>query len=295
MLRRAWTAGLALATAGLLAGCPATYVRQGHVGLVVDNFTGQIVSVAHPGLTPQVPLGQHVIEFPVMVQQYVMVRGGERDGRDDGIRVNSLEGQTFVVDASVEFSIRSPQDVPGLYQRYGLEFDELVEQYYRSKFKAAMGTAFAGLHLNEAITGPGRRKVEETALVELRRRFHDDPIVIMGVLIRSVYLAPEIERAITAKTRAENELEQARTTAQQRVVEAEAAARVQLMQAEAAAKARVIEAQGEARANREVANSLSPRVLQLRLIERLSDKIQLVVPPNQLLNVGGTLNQVERQ
>lgn len=285
----------AVAMAALLAGCPATYVRQGHVGLVVDNFSGQIVSVAHPGLTPQVPLGQHVIEFPVMVQQYVMVRGGERNGRDDGIRVNSLEGQTFVVDASVEFAIRSPQDVPGLYQRYGLEFEELVQQYYRSKFKAALGTAFAGMPLNEAITGLGRRKVEEVAFTELRRRFEGDPITIMGVLIRSVYLAPEIERAITAKTRAENELEQARTTAQQRVVEAEAAARVQLLQAEAAAKSRVIEAQGEARANREVANSLSPRVLQLRLIERLSDKIQIVVPPNQILNLGGTLNQVERQ
>ena len=287
-IARALAAVLAL---GTLTGCPAAYVRQGHVGLLIDDFTGEIKQVQEPGIRAAIPLREHIVEFPVIVQQYVMVRSGERgdSGRDDGVRVNSLEGQNFVVDASVEFVIRGKQFVPALYQRYGLPFDSIVERYYRSRFKAALATAIASLPLNEAISGPGRRKVEQLAMADLRKDLQTDHVEILGVLIRAVYLPDQIAQAIANKTQAENDLERARTAAQQRIVEAEAAGRAAIVAAEAESKARLIRAEAEAKANQVIAKGLTDRLIRKLYVEKLSDKVQLILPPNALYNFNGVL------
>lgn len=279
-----------------LTGCPAAYVRQGHVGLVVDDFTGEIKHVHDPGIRAAIPLREHIVEFPVIVQQYVMVRSGERDdsGEDDAVRVNSLEGQTFAIDASVEFVIRGKQDVPSLYQHYGLPFDLIVERYFRSRFKAAIATAVASLPLNEAISGEGRRKVEQMALADLRKTMDSDHIELHNVLIRAVYLPDGIAQAISDKTRAENDLERARTSARQRVVEAEAAGRAAVVAAEAEAKARLIRAKAEAQANREVAASLTNSLLRKLYVEKLSDKLRLVLPPGALYNLQDIVPREDR-
>lgn len=269
-----------------LGGCVA-YVRQGHVGLLVDDFTGEIKQVQDPGLRLAIPLREHIVEYPVIVQQYVMVKGGERSGRegDDAVRVNSLEGQNFIVDASVEFVVRSKQDVAPLYQRYGLPFDAIVDGYYRSRFKAALATAIASLPLNEAISGEGRRKVEAMALADLRKSMSDDHIDLHAVLIRAVYLPDAIAQAISDKTRAENDLERARTVARQKVVEAEASAQANVVAAEGEAKARLIRAEAEAKANQVVSKSLTDRIIRKAYIDKLSDKVRLVIPPGALYNL----------
>lgn len=276
---------LTLALLVPLSGC-VTYVRQGHVGLLIDNFSGEIDQVLDPGWRGSTPIRQQIVEYPVIVQQYVMVREPERD---DAVRVNSREGQTFIVDAAVEFMIRGKSEVPALYKRYGLDFDHIVENYYRSKFKAALVTAVASLPLNDAIAGNGRRQVEQMALADLRRTMANEHVEILQVLIRGVYLPEAISNAISDKTRAENALEQSRTNAEQRVVEAQAAARAQVVAAEAAAKSTLIRAAAEAKANREVAASLTDRLIRKLYVEKLADKIQLVLPEHSLLNLGGLL------
>ncbi|MBM3259387.1 MAG: hypothetical protein FJY99_06550 [Candidatus Sericytochromatia bacterium] len=276
----------AVIAATTLGGCVA-YVRQGHVGLLVDDFTGEIKQVQDPGLRFALPLREHIVEYPVIVQQYVMVRRGERreEEGDDGVRVNSLEGLSFIVDASVEFVVRSKQDVAPLYQRYGLPFDDIVQGYYRSRFKAALTTAMASLPLNEAISGEGRRKVETMALADLRKTMENDHIDLHAVLIRAVYLPDAISQAISDKTRAENDLERARTVARQKVVEAEASAQASIVAAEGEAKARIIRADAEARANQVVGKSLTDRLIRKAYIEKLSDKLRLVIPPGALYNL----------
>ncbi|MEB3203350.1 MAG: SPFH domain-containing protein [Candidatus Sericytochromatia bacterium] len=269
-----------------LGGCVA-YVRQGHVGLLVDDFTGEIKQVQDPGLRFAIPLREHIVEYPVIVQQYVMVRRGERgeyEG-DDGVRVNSLEGLSFIVDASVEFVVRSKQDVAPLYQRYGLPFDDIVQGYYRSRFKAALTTAMASLPLHEAISGEGRRKVEAMALADLRKTMENDHIDLHAVLIRAVYLPDAISQAISDKTRAENDLERSRTVARQKVVEAEASAQASIVAAEGEAKARLIRADAEAKANQVVGKSLTDRLIRKAYVDKLSDKLRLVIPPGALYNL----------
>jgi regulator of protease activity HflC (stomatin/prohibitin superfamily) len=280
----------AVFAATTLSGCVA-YVRQGHVGLLIDDFTGEIKQVQDPGLRFAIPLREHIVEYPVIVQQYVMVRRGERreyEG-DDGVRVNSLEGLSFIVDASVEFVVRSKQDVAPLYQRYGLPFDDIVQGYYRSRFKAALTTAMASLPLNEAISGEGRRKVEAMALADLRKTMENDHIDLHAVLIRAVYLPDAISQAISDKTRAENDLERSRTVARQKVVEAEASAQASIVAAEGEAKARLIRADAEAKANQVVGKSLTDRLIRKAYIDKLSDKLRLVIPPGALYNLNDIL------
>ena len=275
MNARHWTA---IALGVLLTGCGATYVRQGYVGLLVNNLTGKIDQVLEPGYRLSVPIGQHIIEFPVIRQQYVMVQGseGQYANQDDSVKVNSQEGQAFNVEASIEYTIARKEAVPDLYQHYGMDFEHIVERYYRSKFRSAIVNSFASLPLNEAITGTGRKKVETAALDELKEELKSDGITIENVLIRAVFLPDAISNSIAAKTQAENDLIRSRTVAQQQVVEAEAEA-----------KAKLIRAKAEADSNRMVSASLTDQLIRKMYVEKLSDKIQLVVPNNAFVNFGG--------
>jgi len=275
-----WKGVLAIALALGLSGCGSSYVRQGHVGLLVNNLTGNIDQVLDPGYRLAAPVGQHIIEFPVIKQQYVMVRGseGQHAEQDDSVQVNSVEGQAFNVDASVEYMVHDKQSVAGLYRRYGMDFDNIVERYYRSKFKSAIVDSFASMPLNEAITGDGRHKVEKMALTELRDALSQDHLDVDQVMIRAVYVPESISNSIAAKTQAENDLVKARTIAQKQVVEAEAEA-----------KARLIRAKAEADANKMISASLTDQLIRKLYVEKLSDKVQLVLPSNGFYSLGGIL------
>ena len=93
-----------------------------------------------------------------------------------------------------------------------------------------------------------------------------------------MYLPDAISNSIAAKTQAENDLIRSRTVAQQQVVEAEAEA-----------KAKLIRAKAEADANRMVSASLTDQLIRKMYVEKLSDKIQLVVPNNAFVNFGGVV------
>jgi regulator of protease activity HflC (stomatin/prohibitin superfamily) len=268
----------ALAMASLtLNGCGGTYVHQGHVGLLVDNFSGKIDSVLDPGYRMAVPIGQHIVEYPIIKQQYVMVQGNEGQHADeDSVKVNSSEGQNFQVDASIEYRLKAKEDAARLYQKYGTDFETIVEKYYRSKFKTAFSNAFAALPMADAITRDGKLKVEKMALDDLTKSLSDDNIQIDDVMVRSVHVPEAIAESIAAKTKAENDLTKSRTTAQQTVVVAQAEA-----------QARLIRAKAEAEANRMLSASLTDKIIKMAMVNKLSDKIRLVLPEKTFLNFPG--------
>lgn len=277
---------LAALVALSVSGCGSAYVKQGNVGLVVDNFTGKIDQFLNPGYRLAIPIGQHIIEFPVIKQQYVMVAGneGQRSGEDDSVKVNSLEGQSFTVEASIEYRIHDKDSVAPLYQKYAKPFDDIVEQYYRSKFRKVIVDGFSSLPMNDAITGAGRKKVENQALAELRDTLKDDKIDVYGVYIRAVNVPESIANSIAAKTQAENELIKARTVAQQQIVEAEAEA-----------KARMIRATAEANANHLLASSLTPELVKLKAIETINPHVAIVAPSNAFLPLQALLDSTKTE
>lgn len=265
------------------SACNASYVKQGEVGLLISNMSGKIDKVLEPGYRMSVPIGQHIVEFPVIKQQYVMVAGheGQRSG-DDAVKVNSLEGQVFSVDASVDYQIQDKTQVPGLYQKYAMEFDNIVEKYYRSKFRTAISNAFAGLPMAEAMTRDGKLKVEAQALKDLQASLASDGIEVHEVMVRAIHAPEAITKSIEVKTQAENDLVTSRTIAQKSVVEAEAAAKAQLIRAGA-----------EAESNRLVAASLNNNLIRMEYVKRLSDKVNIVLPEKSFFNFGGLVPQNE--
>ena len=272
--------GIATLIIGVLSmtGCGSTYVQQGQVGLLVNNFSGQIEQVLQPGFRMTIPINKHIIAFPMIKQQYVMVRGveGQVAEEDDSVGVNSLEGQSFAVDASVEYRLRDASVVPALYKKYGMEFDTIVGRYYRSKFRTAISQAFATLPLNEAVSGNGQKRAAKIALTQLQEDLSDDGIAVSEVLIRKPHIPEAISQSIAAKTQAENDLIRSRTTAQQQVVEAQAGA-----------QAKLIRAKAEADSNRMINASLTGNLIRKMYVEKLSDKIQMVVPEKAFVNFSG--------
>ena len=270
----------------LLGGC--TYVGQGHVGLLIDNTNGQIKEVLEPGYRGRMLVTQHIVEYPILRQQYVMVSaaGEGQHADDDAVSVNSSEGQVFKVDASVDFQLNhDAESIKRLYTEYVSSFDNVVETRYRSIFRSAITTAFASHPIMEAVTGDGRSKIAELARSTIEKDLKTDGIKVYAVLIRGVHLPKAIEDSIANKTKAENELVQSRTSAQQKVVEAQADA-----------QAKLVRAQADAKSNELIAKSIDGRLLQLRSIEKLNPNVQVIsVPPNAFLNLGGVVQPLNNK
>jgi len=284
-LRKA-AAVVAVIFALTLLNWASTDVPQGHVGLLVSNMTGKIDRTLDPGWRLAMPVGQRLVIFPTLQQQYVMVAAsgeGQNKG-DDSVQVNSAEGQAFNVDASVDYRLANKEAAGPLYQKYGMDFERIVETRYRSKFSSVIINAFASLPLAQAITGPGRVGVEHVAAKELQEDLASDGIAVTRVMIRAVHVPDAIANSIAAKTKAENDLVQSRTNAQQKVVEARAGADAEIASAEGSAKATMIRANAEAAANHKIANSLTGPILRKLAIEKLNPNVQLVLPDKAFYN-----------
>lgn len=259
----------------MISGCGSSYVTQGHVGLLVDNFSGKIDNVLDPGYRMAIPIGQHIVEFPIIKQQYVMVQAsseGQTEG-DDSIKVNSQEGQSFQVDGSVEYRIRGKSDVGPLYQKYGMDFEDIVSKYYRSKFRTAFSNAFASMPMASAITRDGKLKVESMVMADLNNQLGDDNIIIDDVMVRAVHVPDAIAESIAAKTQAENDLVKSRTLSQQKVVEAQADAQAELIRATAQAKS-----------NRMLSASITPNLIKMEFVDKIASDIKLVLPEKSFMN-----------
>ncbi|MEX1126561.1 MAG: prohibitin family protein, partial [Acidimicrobiia bacterium] len=102
-----------------------------------------------------------------------------------------------------------------------------------------------------------RPDVERCIEESLTGEFEPRGLAVDGVQLRDIAATPELQASIEAKLQAEQDAQRAQFRQDQARIDAET---------------RVITAGAEAEANQLVAESLTPDLLQLRIVEALSDK-----------------------
>ena len=180
----------------------------------------------------------------------------------------SSDLQQVILDLRVLYRVPEASVVQIYKQFAGDPFDSLIAPRVQEALKEVTALQTAELIVKN------REDIKQKALVATRHKI-GEMLIVEDIVIRSIDLSAELERAIEGKMVAEQQAAQARFTQLQTQVEAETA---------------VIKARGEGEAIKARGEALkqNPAFLRLQIVERWNGKSPLVVPAD-VNNTGAAL------
>lgn len=253
----------------LVLAKPFVIVRAGMVG-VIYSF-GSIVG--------QVDEGFHLIwpwwfitHTDIKVQRAVLSK----------LQSFSAETQDVLVRASLNYQV-SPKAVQTLFRTVGPDyFHVLIEPRVAQNFKDET------VKYKSVDIAPNRESIRQAVRQRLEKELSPYSIHIVDLLLDDVDFSPAFKQAIENKQIAtQKALEQ-----EQLVSAAKFSAQQRVETEKGEGEAKLARAEKEALANQRLSASLTPLLLQHELIQKLSDKIQIMVVPQgqnflmQLPNLG---------
>lgn len=248
----------------LLGAASLTVIPAGHRGVVFNVFEGVQSRVLEPGIHVVVPLVNAITTYDVRSQAYSMVGGSEdqdRRSQSDTLWAPTADGLRVGLDLTVRFR-PDPQRLPELHSTIGPEYQErIVRPQIRNVARMVVAE-----YVVMDIYGRGRSGIQRQMFDRLKGMFAGDGIVLEDILLRNVAFSADFEKAIELKM-----------TAAQKVQQME----FEVQQARMRAEARQQEAAGEAAALETVNRTLqrNPRLLEYVWINKLSDKVSVLVVP----------------
>jgi len=241
-----------------LAG-PFVEVPAGNVG-VVTNF-GQVQPVTlEPGLHLVVPIYQHVENVDTRVQPHTFQE----------IDAASKELQTVKLTGTMNYHIDG-QFASDLYQRVGTDFAaKIIDPAFNDFIK----TVVPEYSVNDILAKRDEiRSLAEQQLAATLSQYH---IVVDDIFIANISFSDEFQAAIEAKQVAQQQVQ----TEQQILAQKQIQAQQAVAAAQGQADATVTLAKGQAEANSLLSASLTDKILQYQYIQKLSDKITVMLLPS---------------
>jgi regulator of protease activity HflC (stomatin/prohibitin superfamily) len=244
-------------------------IPAGSVG-VVTNF-GRVEERTLPaGLQVVTPIAEQVVLIDVRVKPHPF----------EEITAASKEYQIVKLTGNLNYHI-DPLEAWDLYKLVGTDFAEkVVDPAFNDFIKEVVPTYQIGEILAKRDEIRTRAK---KALGDNLARYH---LIVDDIYISNIAFSTGYEAAIELKQVAQQQVEterqilaQKQIQAQQRVAEAQGAADSNVVSAKGEAAATVERANGQAEANRQLAASLTDPVLTYTYIQKLTDKLQVVVVP----------------
>lgn len=248
--------------AGVLSvGCSCATIEPGTVGIGVD-MDGVQEHLYEPGF---VVVGPTVDIVPMSLQTQTYEMAG-----DDEIHALTNDQLSVDLEVTINFSLNQENAI-AVYTAYSAGYAErIVHPIVRTAVRDAASTFSA----NDLVD---RREALQTAMEDrvradltatlVQRQLPETAIHIENVMLRNIDLPESLDQSIAAVQQQRMQTQQ-RTQALETATAEAARARAE---AEGAAAARMIAAQAEADANRLLAASLTPAVLEARRIEAMQE------------------------
>ena len=241
-----------------------TYIEPGHVGILLHRAGGGVdAKPLGPGFQMRNPVFSQIEEYPVYMQTLVLTRTNtEGSPNNDEINVNSQEGQPLSLDVAMSFEL-DPTRVPTLYQTFRSNIELIQHGFVKQTIRQVLQEVVGGEPIAE-ILGPKKAEV-----VARSQKGLEDRLARYGILVRQFTInetrAPEtVIEAINVK----NVMQQQALTAQNELQKNEFQARGDSIKAAGRAKAITAEAEAQARANRMLAESMTPTLVQYRMVDK---------------------------
>lgn len=240
-----------------LTGC-SSRIDAGHVGIRVNLYgdnKGVDDITAVTGRVWYNPFTTEVHKFPTFVQT-----------KDyDPFIVNAKDASQFEVDPKLNYYVQADK-VPSIFRKYRKSLGEIEDGY----LKTAVFDAYrivANKFTSDSLMS-NRSLFEQMVQQELSENLNKEGFTFQQ--ITSAITPPEsLRAAIDAKNRAIQDALQA----ENKVKQAEAEAKIKVAKAEGDAREMEIRAKAESDYNKQVSQSLTPVLVQSKMIEKWDGKL----------------------
>jgi regulator of protease activity HflC (stomatin/prohibitin superfamily) len=248
------------------------YIEPGNVGVKVTTMGGDRgvqQNLLEPG-RHWIGYTERLYTFPTFVQNYVWA--AERTTQsptDESIDFQSREGANINSDFGIQYSFQRDR-IPHIFERYRMGAIEITRQTLRNEVRDALVGAASTRRIEELI-GEGKNPFMEEVLRNVRERMSQH-----GILVDNVYavgrfrLAEDTEAAINRRISAAQETEQRRQ---------------QVLTATQEAERLRIEAEGQAEANRIIALSITPELVQYLAAQKWNGQLPAATSGVPFLNL----------
>ncbi len=247
-----------VATMGLVTACD--YIEPGQVGVKVTTSGGDRGvqrSLLDPG-RHWIGFTERLYTFPTFVQNYVWDRAQTpQSPGDESIDFQSREGANINSDFGIQYTFDRNR-IPDIVARYRMGAMEITRQTLRNEVRDALVSAASSRRIEDLI-GEGKNAFMDEVLRAVQERMGPH-----GIMVDNVYavgrfrLAAETEAAINRRIAAAQETEQRRQ---------------QVETARQEAERQRIEAEGQAAANRIVAESITPELVQYMATQKWNGQL----------------------
>jgi regulator of protease activity HflC (stomatin/prohibitin superfamily) len=260
--------GIVLIVASIILGSFTT-IPAGHRGIVI-RFSAVTGSILEEGLRTKLPFIDSVVVMEVRTQKYETQSSAiTRDLQD----VSTTIALNWKLDSSMAAEV---------YRTLGLEF---IDRIAAPAIQETIKQITAQFNAEDLILK--RDQVKNAITDSLSSRLHERGIITEMVSITNFQFSDTFTAAIEAKVAAEqavlealNKLEQVKVEAQQREAEAKGEADARIAQAIGEAEYIRVVTEAQVVANKAIAESLTPEVLQYILLDRLGEDIKVIVIPS---------------
>ncbi|HEX2203936.1 MAG TPA: prohibitin family protein [Longimicrobium sp.] len=262
----------ALAVAFFLVRPMFVYVSPGSVGIVIHKLGGGVdPKPLGPGLHLRNPLTTAIEEYPVYMQTLILTRG-TTDGSEgnDEINVNSVEGQPVSLDVSLSFEL-DPALTPRLYSTFRTDIHSIQHGYVKQAIRQALQEVVGSEPIADML-GPKKAEVVTRAQGLISQRLAAYGFEVKQFTINEIRAPGSVMDAINAK----NVMQQQGLTAQNELQKNTYQAQGDSIKAAGRAKAILAEAQAQAEANRLLAESVTPTLVQYEMAKKWNGQMPQV-------------------
>lgn len=283
LLRTAAVITLAVSTAA------CSYVAPGQVGVKIHTLGGDrgvepapITGVGYYYTGP----GTSIEVFPTSQQNYTWTqKTSEGNPVDESITFSDINGMSISADLGISYQI-DPLKAPALYQKYRKGIDEITNIFLHNMVRDALNE-IGSKHPVEYIYGAGRTQIIADAQKMVQQQVSD-----VGIDVQKIYWvgALRLPESIQAALNSKQAAMQAAQQRENEVATANAQAQIDVAKATGEAKAVTVKAQAQADANRILAASITPELVQYQGMLRWNGQLPVYNGggATMLFNPGGT-------
>ena len=266
-------------------------VPAGYVGVIYNmngGVDGEVLSQGWHLVSPT----KKVTTYSIGIEQSYLSSEEKGDSpNDESFNIPTSDGKTVRV--NLEFSYRFDESrVPQTFTMFkGKSGEEIKNSFIKPKIIAWTQEVSANYPVTD-IFGDKRTKINSELDVYLREKFDQYGIIIDTVNFTDISVDNETAAAIQKKVTAQQELELANIEAQTAKIQAEKDKQVaeinaekQIIEANAKADVVRIAAEAEAEANRKIASSLTPELIEKIKYEQWDGKMPTVTGGTSIVDI----------
>jgi prohibitin 2 len=264
-----------LALSASTLGASLMVVDAGEVGVVFNLFAGTQQTTLPPGIHVVAPFINQVYRYSTMEQAYTMsiLRNEGKVQGDDSLWSPTIEGLQVGIDSTTRFSI-DPAKAAMVHNNLRHGYEEIL---IRPTIRSIVRLQVSQYAVTD-VYGSKRGQIQRDIETQIRERFEKEGFLLLSFDIRNINFTEDYKKAIEQKQIAQQQAEQMTFVLQKERQEAER----KKVEADGLKSAAIARAEGDAKALELISEQLAknPNLVNYRYVEKLSDKIQVIMLPS---------------